>query len=153
MEWERKLLAVPPDEWKVEQVIALDWHDGPRSGLCALSNPVAEFVFELVDEERDPDGLDLRVVQLRELPAGTVASFSAELQQLGPGPATKPVWAPIWRFPSRQARCQADSLVQSLQVRSRLTDLMIATTDMVTIQKCWHATPAHYTNPLSKEAS
>jgi hypothetical protein len=139
MDWESKLLSVPADHWIVEQVVALDWYDGPRSGLCALADPLAEFIFEFVDEEHNPDGLDLRIVRLKELPTGSVASFAAELERLGPGPVNKPVWSPIWSFPSEESRRQADDLFKAFENRARPTDLVISTADMVQIQNCWKA--------------
>ncbi len=142
MDWEKKLLSTSTDHWIVDQVVILDWYDGPRSGLCVLANPPAEFIFEFVDEEPNPDGLDLRIVQLKELPIGSVNSFAAELEHLTNGPMTKPVWSPCWVFPTHDAQDRAEKLLESLQGLSRRTDLLISTIDMVKFQNCWPAKAA-----------
>jgi hypothetical protein len=147
MEWENKLLSVHAEQWIVDQVIALDWYDGPRSGMCILAFPAAEFAFEIVDEEPNSDGLDLRIVRLKELPTNSVASFAADLERFGSGPRSKPVWCPIWTFPNEQARQQAEKLVKSLENRARPTDLLISTTDMVHIRSCWQAKAAMEISP------
>ena len=137
MDWEEKLLAMPVDQWLVKQVVVLDWHDGPRHGLCALTNPAVEFFFDLFDEEYNPDGLNLLIVRLKELPLGSVVQFASELNKLGPGPVNRPVWIPVWKFATADARCHAEELVEALKARARKTDLLISTPDMTEFTGCW----------------
>lgn len=92
MRFETILESIPPVHWETDQVIALDWYDGPRAGLCALAQPCAEFFFEMEDEKHNPDGLDDRLFRLRELPIGTLQKATEVLKPLGA--SSKPVWAP-----------------------------------------------------------
>src|SRR5437879_3883044 len=137
MAWEDKLLAIPTDQWLVDQVVVLDWYDGPRAGLCALANPAAEFLFDWADEETNPDGLDLRIVRLKEIPPGSVAAFARELERLISTPAAKPVWAPVWRFSTAEAHRRAEEMAETVQSQSRVTNLLLATPDMVHFTNCW----------------
>jgi hypothetical protein len=74
MNLEEALVSVDFNQWKVRQVIALDWYDGPRDGLCALATPDCEFAFDLLDERFNPDDMDSRLFRLRELSSGSVDS-------------------------------------------------------------------------------
>src|SRR6478672_1716466 len=104
MDWEDNLLSVPTDQWRTDQGIVLDWYDGPRAGVGALANPAAECFFDCVDEQHNPDGLDLRIVRLKELPIGSVAALAGELARLGLTARASPVWVPVWRFPMEEDR-------------------------------------------------
>ena len=134
---ENKLLTIPATQWVVSQVVTHDWYDGPRQGCCLLAYPAVEFIFDLVDEEHDPDGLDMRIVQLKELPPGSVVSLVEALQELGLGPAVKPVWVPTWSFPTEQARQQAETRIETLEAGARSTNLLVSTTDMTHFTHCW----------------
>ena len=134
MEWEAKLLADSPEQWVVDQVIVFDWYDGPRRGWCALARPAIEFVFECVEEQPNPDGLDLRSFRIKELPAGSVAQALAVLRYLGP--TDTPIWCPIWRFPSAESREQTESALQDIELHARATDLVVLSTDMERFIEC-----------------
>jgi hypothetical protein len=134
---ENTLLAAPTSQWLVDQVIVLDWYDGPRGGLCALAHPVAEFFFEFVDEIYNPDGLDMRIMRLKEISAGSTVQLASELTKLGLGAGGKPIWAPVWIFPTEAARDQAETLIKTLESHTRLTDLLISSADMKQITACW----------------
>ena len=94
MDLEKTLTAIPVDAWTTRQAIVLDWHDGPRQGVCSLSHPAAEFVFEQIDERHNPEGMDDRLFRLRHVPEGTVARALEVLGDLG-GP-DHCVWVPVW---------------------------------------------------------
>src|ERR1017187_1348185 len=120
------LLSIPSAQWIVAQVVVFDWDDGPRQGLCVLAEPAAEFVFELVAEERNPEGLDMRIVRLKELPPNSVAQLTSALGQLGLGPVNKPVWIPIWRFPSEEDRGRIEQAIEFLESAARRTDVLVS---------------------------
>ena len=68
MKLEQLLGSLPCQKWQTRQAIVLDWYDGPRQGLCALDKPGGEFVFEILDERVNEQGLDDRLFRLRALP-------------------------------------------------------------------------------------
>src|SRR5688572_25483495 len=80
MKLEALLRSVPVDQWVVQDVIAFDWYDGAREGVCSLARPGGEFYFELLDERLNPDGVDDRLFRLSELPTGSVAELRSVWQ-------------------------------------------------------------------------
>jgi hypothetical protein len=135
MELDTTLTSVPVARWRTRQAVVFDWYDGPRSGACALAEPLCEFYFELLDERPTADGLDDRLFRLGALPAGATDQLIAGLCDLG-GP-TGPLWVPLWRFDSDAARQRADRLVDSVRADRRPTALVIATPDMLHFLGCW----------------
>jgi hypothetical protein len=134
---ERELLSTPVYQWVVDQVIVFDYYDGPRGGVCALVKPAVEFVFECQDEQHHPDGLDMRIMRVRALPPKSVARLASGLNALGAGSVHRPIWCPVWTFPSAELRGRADELVKDVEAAATVTDVLIATTDMVSFSACW----------------
>jgi hypothetical protein len=132
---EPALRSLPAPRWTTRQAIVFDWYDGPREGVCALSNPPGEFRFELLDERPTADDLDDRLYRVSALPAGSVDEIVSALHDLG-GP-TGPVWVPVWKFPTDEARQQAERCLESVLVRGQPTPLVIRTPDMLRFLGCW----------------
>lgn len=128
MSLETALRSVPAQQWVTRQAVVFDWHDGPRSGACALANPPAEFSFDLVDERRNEGGLDHRLFRLGELPPGTVVEMQAAYSELK----------------TQALRLGAEKKLETLQARARATSLIVLTQDMETFQGCWEV--AHQPN-------
>lgn len=140
MDAERRLLTTPPASWRVERVIALDWYDGPRQGLCRLADPEVEFVFRLLAERTTPDDLDDRVFAVERLPAGSVASAVAALAPFGsPRNAT---WVPVMRHPDRNVREESKAALDAIQRRATSTPVVFYTRDFETFLGCWSADAA-----------
>lgn len=118
---EQLLLALDVQHWETRQTVAFDWYDGPRQGLCALAVPECEFVFDLVDERCNPDGVDDRLFRLREIPKGTVARVLSLIASLG--------------TPSEQA--SAEAAIDEILAASRPTPIVIRTDVMKTFLGCW----------------
>ncbi len=136
MEIEKMLASVPVDQWQTKQAVVLDWHDGPREGICSLQQPGGEFFFELLDERPNEDDQDDRLFRLLEIPAGSVAATVAILRDLGM--STTPVWAPIWRFANPKQQQAAEDHLQTLRARARPMSLVICTRDVVHFLGCWN---------------
>lgn len=134
---ESALGSVPVTRWTTRQAVVFDWYDGPRGGVCALETPTAEFRFELLDERPTADGLDDRLYRVSALPAGSVDEIVAALDDLG-GP-TGPVWVPVWKFPTGEARRQAERRLESLLARDRPTSLVVRTPDMLRFLGSWRS--------------
>jgi hypothetical protein len=135
MTWEDMLLAAPTDQWVVEQIIAFDWYDGPLQGWCSLAQPPAEFVFECVDHQHNPNGLDARTFQIRELPTGSVANALAMLEPFLGSPR-KPSWCPIWNFPSQVTQAEMEQYLHTVENNARKTNLLVTTVDMIRFTNC-----------------
>jgi len=127
MSLEKVLESLPVDQWKTKQVIAFDWYDGPRAGVCSLSHPVAEFCFDLLDEKYNPDGCDHRLFRLSELPLGSVEEILKALEELGS--PLNPVWVPVWRFPNDATRQTAEQTVERIGAAKRRTNLVLYSQD------------------------
>ncbi len=134
MDLEERLKSWPQSVWTTGQAIILDWYDGPRAGICALAEPAAEFAFELLDERPTDDGLDDRLFRISALPPGTVDRTLAALHELG-GPRG-PVWTPVWRFASEEARQRAEGHLETVTAQKRPTSLVIHTRDMQNFLGC-----------------
>lgn len=115
-----------------------DWYDGPRHGVCALATPKCEFVFDVIDERYNPDGLDDRLLQLRGIPKGTVAKILSSISSLGT-PANQ-VWIPVWKFATPDEQTAAEVAIDEMVTASRPTPLLIWTQDMLTFLGCWKLT-------------
>lgn len=132
---EGALSSLPPKHWQVEQVVILDWYDGPRTGLCKMAKPQCTFHFALLVERVLPDDLDDRVFRLSEASEGTMEQTLSILGALGP-PHT-PVWVPIWSFDSKSHRLEAEQKLESLLASLVRTTLIVQTPDMIHFLGFW----------------
>jgi hypothetical protein len=132
---EEVLINTPPSEWTTEQVIVFDWYDGPREGICALSNPKACFVFRLLAERATEDDLDDRLFSLSCIPDEILAEVIDLLGSLGK--PTKPVWTPMWMFPDQSTQSAVECELDTLLTAQRATNLVIYTRDMKNFLGCW----------------
>lgn len=135
MTFKHRLLTVPATKWVVQQVIAFDWYDGPRCGLCQLSSPEAEFWFQCVEEKHNAEGLDLRLCTVARLPRGTMDYVLRSLSDLGP--ASSPIWAPVWRFSNMDQERDAERMVSRIRNTAEDTDLLICASSFRAILRCW----------------
>ncbi len=134
MSLETVLASLPPDRWLARQVIAFDWSDGPREGVCWMARPDCEFFFELLAEQLGLDNLDDRLFRLSELPKGSVSGILTALRGLG-GP-TGPLWVPVWQFGNETERARADQEIDRLLSRRRRTNIVVQTRDMTDFVGC-----------------
>lgn len=132
---EEMLLAIPPQEWRTQQLVVLDWYDGPRTGFCRLACPEAEFYFSLLDERYNPHGLDDRLLAVHQLPPGLYEELLQVLSFLG-GPEGQ-VWCPIWLHPDPARLEQGRSQVEALIGRTRPTGLVVLTRNGRDFLGCW----------------
>lgn len=129
------LLTLGPQRWKTERAIVFDWNDGPRHGIASLAFPTCGFVFDLLEERYNPDGLNDRLFRLRELPVGSVESVVKVLAELGE-PAN-PVWLPVWKFASEAGQQKAERSIDAILAASRQTDLVILSRDLEHFEGIW----------------
>jgi hypothetical protein len=132
---EHALSVLPPEQWEVRQVIVLDWYDGPRSGVCAVTRPQCCFRFEVLAERYVDDDLDDRLFSLSDVPLDTVERMIAILAALGP--PTQPVWVPNWQFRSEVLRLEAEQSLNTLLTNAVKTNLIIQSQDMIHFQAYW----------------
>lgn len=135
MTLESTLLRHPPAAWETGLAIVFDWYDGPREGLCRLTVPAVEFCFRLLAERPTADGLDDRLFTLEELPSGSVAEAARVLRALGE--PTGPLWVPVWKFPSAQARDEAEAALARIERQATPSSLIVLSPDLLTFLGCW----------------
>jgi hypothetical protein len=127
----------PASEWEAEQVIVLDWYDGPRSGVCRLEHPAIQVSFDLLDERPTDDDLDDRLYYLRSLPGRSVEQLAAALTACC-GAVQIPIWVPQW--PTKPSdRASLDQLVDDLLSRGQDMDVVVLSRDFQTFQGIWIA--------------
>jgi len=135
-----ELTATPPEHWQTEQVIVLDWYDGPRAGLCRLRSPVAEFQFELRAERATEDDLDDRLFSIAMLRAGAFAEVLDASKFLGT-PA-RPIWVPRWESCDKEALERADQAVEHAKQQAIATPFVVRTRDFVSFSGLWKVAKA-----------
>jgi hypothetical protein len=125
-------------EWRTRQAIVFDWCDGPRQGICALAHPPCEFLFEIVDEKSNADGLDDRLFRLSELPIGSIDNALEALSVIRPKSPSR-VWAPIWKFPDAMTQQQAEETLEKITAARQETSAVISSSDMLKFQGYWNS--------------
>jgi hypothetical protein len=131
---EKQLGSFSPETWKTDQVIILDWMDGPRYGVCRLEKPSCEFVFDCVYESNDGEGLETRFFGLRELPTGAVQKLIMALSRLGTPTGT--IWVPRWSFATEQEKEDAEATVDQILSLSSRSTLAVQTDDFRSFLRC-----------------
>jgi hypothetical protein len=140
MDAERELLATPPADWRADRVIAFDWYDGARQGVCRLVVPSVEFVFRLLDERPTEDDLDDRVFSVELLPRGSVARMAALLAPLGSPLGL--VWAPVFRVPDLRTAAEIKTALRAIEAEATPTSVVFYTRDFETFLGRWPASAA-----------
>jgi hypothetical protein len=137
MNLEQTLAALPPQQWTTQRAVVLDWHDGPRGGVCALAQPGCEFLFHLFAQPGDADLLAVRLFSVAELPPGSVDGVAALLGDLGR--PSGPLWVPAWEFRDAEALRDVEVRLADLLNTARPTPLYVATVDWLHFEGCWNA--------------
>jgi hypothetical protein len=100
------LLSIPPAEWATDSAICLGWHDGPTDVVVRLARPEVVLHAELVAERPTEDDLDDRIFRATIVPTSAFQRLTDALAPIGP--ARRPVWVPLWQFPTQDARLRAE---------------------------------------------
>jgi hypothetical protein len=137
MNLEQILSGAAPRHWVTRRAVVLDWHKGPRSGVCALSHPSCEFSFHLFAEPVEAGLSAVRLFVVSELPSGAVTEIEALLRDLGR--PVEPIWVPVWNIADDGVRCDIESRLHLLLVAARPTALLAATGDWLHFDGCWNA--------------
>ncbi len=127
--FEETLSSVPAEDWQVQQAIVFDWHDGPREGLCELTRPECCFYFKAIEERAADDDLDDRFFRVAPTPPGSVKNALSILDALGL--PSKPIWVPIWNFPTEEIRLKAERQLDDLVNGLEQAALIVRTPDMI----------------------
>jgi hypothetical protein len=95
----------------VTHVIGLGFYDGVTNGVLKTADG-SVYTFDLTDEQYNPDGLDRRTFELAPLPA---TALDAIVRALEPHLSPRwPCWVPLWKFPSEDARLDAEAAVDRI---------------------------------------
>ena len=135
MELEAALRSLPVQEWKIRQVVVLDWYDGPREGICAMATPACYFYFHVLDERMSCEDLDDRLFQLSEIAPDIFTQILSMVSDLGS--PTDAVWVPLWSDRSEVARQVAARHLQEILGKRRQTNVVIRTCGMQHFLGCW----------------
>lgn len=131
----RALIDTPCTDWKVDQVIVLDWYDGPHAGFARLKFPVVEFQFELLAERPTEEGLDDRLFVVKAVPVGTLQTLLAIC--LFAGEPAKPIWSPRWESNDPSDLERAEAAIAAAEDSAIATTLVIRSSDFEVFQGCW----------------
>ena len=117
----------------ITRLIALDYYDGPTSGLVSLSGNDwnRPFYFELISWD---EGRSRRVFALAELPNDTILDDLTNA--LGPSShPRRPIWFPSWTFETEAEKTAAERIVeQAKSERSRAMSVMCGPDNLAWIE-------------------
>lgn len=132
---ETALRSVPAEEWKVRQVIALDWYDGPTMGLCELAYPHCVFRFEMTAIGYGANSGD-RLFDVSAVPDRAIEDTLRVLDRLGP--PSSPIWVPIWKFKDEDIRQGVEDAIDDILALAIHVDVVILARQMVEFHGLWH---------------
>lgn len=133
------LFSSPPSEWQTKQIVILDWHDGPRSGLCELAYPPCCFWFQIVAERINYRPSEDALFQIYMAPLTSMDELLDKLKDLGP--PTTPSWGAIWHFSTEQAEKEADAYIHGLLQHLAMSSLFVQSHDLLSFDNIWVAVP------------
>ncbi|REJ98521.1 MAG: hypothetical protein DWQ35_00525 [Planctomycetota bacterium] len=122
-------------DWRVKQVVAIDWYDGANEGFCWLEQPPLEFYFKAVGFRFCTDDVDDRVYLAGKIPSGSCSQLLEALKGLG-SPTSK-IWCPIWQHPDSVYLKTLDDRIDSLIRHAETPELVIYSKDMLRVLGCW----------------
>jgi hypothetical protein len=133
-----QLLSIPPGAWVLDRILCDDWYDGPLSGFCSLIFPPIEFYFERIGERHNPDGLDDRLFQIRQIRNGAVSELLNAMKDLGE-PQGK-IWSPIWTHPNAEYLRSLSERIENAIEAAGEPQAIIYTRDWSSFLGCWQLT-------------
>lgn len=109
------------------RAVILGWYDGPTAGLIEFGG--SAYLFEMPDEDEQLAGGDeARRYTLAPLPADALDRFEAGVgKYLRPA---RPVWLPVWTFPTMDARREADAVADAIQAEAGAVEWVVEAADV-----------------------
>jgi len=129
-EFEAAFKSLPVDKWKIEQVIILDWYDGPRSGFCKTLQPSVSFYFEVVADCYSQDDTDDHLFQLSDCPTeklDVVIEIFAKV-----GQPQKPSW-----IPSGNISLDNENQIERIIFELEQSSIIVQSHNMIHFSRCW----------------
>ena len=107
------------------RVVALGYYDGPTNGLLECGAGGQVFKFDLLDEQANPEGLEVRVFGLALLsPSALTQLAQAYARFFTP---RWPVWVPVWQFPRREDQEAMERLTDQVLQQAGPVQWVVAT--------------------------
>lgn len=104
------------------QILALDFYDGPTSGILQCANCSATYYFDMLDWDEDHQ---IRIFRLAMLPQGSLEQCVAVFARFEA--PDWPVWVPWFRSsPSDEARDAVDRELEFILKKARPAELVVA---------------------------
>ena len=134
----------------VSRVLILGYSDGATDGVLQFGDGGPVYRFDLEREAHNPGGCDERTFELRPLPADALDRIAAGLEPYQP--SRWPVWAPLWTFPTAEARQAVERLVDDVLAEAGPVTWAITTTDTVAFAR-FMAVPAGAASASSRRST
>jgi hypothetical protein len=136
-EFERRLLDTPTQQWTTRQAVILEWHDGPREGLCELANPSLTFYFEILAECHLNGQFDDGMFRIYALEDGSVERAINILRAVNPREPTKPTWAPYGLIEDEAENQRVMAEIDAIVSNRSSTRIICRTADMILFTEIW----------------
>lgn len=127
--------SLPPEDWRVKQIIVLDWYDGPREGLCEMLQPHCCFHFKLLAEQIIKGRVVDNLFCVSEAPMDAIVKMLDYLSELGH--PTNSTWTPIWNFPNEFSKLEAERKIDALLSNLIKANIILQTKDMDRFSGYW----------------
>jgi hypothetical protein len=132
------MAGMPPAEIVTEQVIILDWHDGPLEGFLRTKVPKATWYFKVIAARTSSDMPDDRLFLFSEAPGDSLERLTAVLKD--DDNPTSPLWVPAWHFEKAETKQRADAVLAEIMSLAQHGQLIVRSTDMRHIRDVWPLT-------------
>ena len=133
------LMSVSIDQWKVSQVIALDWQDGPREGICVLERPACQLYFDTLAEQWLGSRFGDRLYRLHRLADDalqrTLLAFGV------PVPPHSPTWAPHGEYASDAEQTRIETAIEAIVGSAEFVGVAVRSPDMLVFSEIWLLPP------------
>ncbi len=124
-----------PKDWRVEQIVVLDWYDGPIEGFISILGG-CHFHYKLIAEKFNSEDLDDRYFRFIRI---TPDEYHSVIQILFPEPSSREVLGShlVPRELDPQHTRQLQRFLDGVRHRSSNDDLVVWTQDMKQFLAAW----------------
>ena len=129
-EFDKAFKTLPTNKWAVEQLIILDWYDGPRSGFCKMTRPKVRFYFEVIADCYLQDDTDDHLFQLSDCPTEKLDAVIEIFAKVGQ--PQKPSWIPSGNMDLEDEK-QIETIISELEASS----IIVQSHNMTEFSCCW----------------
>ncbi len=113
-----------------DQEVVFGYYDGPTNGIVRCGHCGRTFRYDLLDLHLPSEEGDTRIFEVSPIAEGSLERFIAEMSAYQE--PKRPVWVPLWSFPSDPDREKMNALVDELLAGKSSPEWVVATSTWLT---------------------